>query len=225
MTDVPVTGAEDLLEEPHGRHRLADERRLWRMRSEMQMAFDALRDLHHAVAVFGSARTPVGTPEYQLGVEVGRALGHAGYAVITGGGPGAMQAANEGAVQAGAVSVGLEIDLPFEQGINPYCTIPLKFHYFFARKVAFVRYASAFVALPGGFGTIEEVFEVLTLVQTNKIHSFPVVFAGSDFWRPLMDFVTGPMLDAGKISAEDLSLFHVLDDPEQIVAVVDAARS
>lgn len=198
-----------------------DPSRVERMRRELEMGFAALSDVRDGVAVFGSARTPADDPEYALGRELGRRLGAAGYTVITGGGPGAMEAANRGAQEAGALSIGLTIDLPFETGQNAHLDLPLNFHYFFTRKVMFVRYSRAFVVLPGGFGTLDELFEALTLIQTHKIRSFPVVLVGSWFWAPLVDWLRERVLAGGKISPEDLERFVVVDGAEAAVACVD----
>lgn len=193
------------------------------MRAELAHGFEVLSPVRRGVAVFGSARTPEGHPSYALGREIGRALGAAGFCVITGGGPGAMEAANRGARDAGAHSIGLGIDLPFEQGVNPYVDTALDFHYFFARKVMFVRYSNAFVVLPGGFGTMDELFEALTLIQTRKIRYFPVVLVGSAFWGGLVDWVRDTMLGAGNISPRDLTLLRVTDSVDEVVSICTAA--
>jgi uncharacterized protein (TIGR00730 family) len=202
---------------------LSDENRVRRMDAELHAGFDALAHVGPAVSIFGSARTPPDHPEYQLATEVGRTLGAAGFAVITGGGPGIMEAANRGAREAGALSIGLEIDLPFEQGINAYVDLPLRFHYFFTRKVMFVRYASAFVVFPGGFGTVDELFEALTLIQTGKVHHFPVVMVGDDYWGGLQAWMRDKMLVEGKISPPDVDLLRFCADPAKILEVVSAA--
>jgi len=193
------------------------------MRAELDVGFDALRGVQRGVAVFGSARTPREHPRYELGRAVGRALGDAGFAVITGGGPGAMEAANRGAQEAGALSVGLNIDLPFEQGLNPYVDLSIDFHYFFARKVMFVRYSGAFVVLPGGYGTLDELFEALTLIQTGKIREFPVVLLDSGYWTGLVGWLRERMLAEGNISPEDVELLHVTDSIDEAVAICVAA--
>ena len=194
-----------------------DQDRLERMTSELELGFEQMRGVHKAVSFFGSARTPEDHPEYLQSVEVAKTLGEDGWTMITGGGPGIMEAANRGAQQAGALSVGLNIDLWFEPEPNPYQDLELHFHYFFARKVMFVRYASAFIAAPGGFGTLDEIFEALTLVQTQKIDPFPVVFLGKDYWSGLIDWMKDSMLGGGKINPEDLDLL-VSDDAEEIKA-------
>jgi uncharacterized protein (TIGR00730 family) len=191
-----------------------------RIQSEFVEGFGALAELGRAVSVFGSARTPRESPEYELGIEVGRRLAEAGYAVITGGGPGAMEAANRGACEAGGVSVGLGIELPFEQGMNEWVDIGVDFRYFFARKTMFVKYAQGFVVLPGGFGTFDELFEALVLVQTRKVTSFPVVLLGTDYWSGLVDWLRRSVLDRGMIGARDLDLFSVVDDPAEAVRIV-----
>jgi uncharacterized protein (TIGR00730 family) len=193
------------------------------MAAELRNGFEVLEPIKRGVAVFGSARTPRDHPRYALACEIGRALGHAGFDVITGGGPGAMEAANKGAREAGACSVGLNIDLPFEQGINPYVDLALDFHYFFTRKVMFVRYSGAFVVLPGGYGTLDELFEALTLIQTKKIRFFPVVLVGTEYWSGLVDWLRESMLGAGNIGADDLSLLRVTDSVDEVVATCRAA--
>jgi uncharacterized protein (TIGR00730 family) len=198
----------------------SEEERLALIRDELVAGFEALSGLGPAVSVWGSARVPAGTPEYELGVQVGRRLGEAGLAVITGGGPGLMEAANRGAREAGVRSVGLRIELPFEQMMNPYVDLPLHFHYFFTRKLMFVRYAAAFVALPGGFGTLDELFEVVTLIQTRRVHDFPVVLVGSDYWGGLIDWTRERLAAEGKIDPDDLAIFTVSDDPEEVASLV-----
>ena len=193
------------------------------MAEELRNGFEVLEPIKRGVAVFGSARTPRDHPRYELACEIGRALGHAGFDVITGGGPGAMEAANKGAREAGACSVGLNIDLPFEQGINPYVDLAIDFHYFFARKVMFVRYSGAFVVLPGGYGTLDELFEALTLIQTKKIRFFPVVLVGTEYWSGLIDWLRESMLGAGNIGADDLALLRVTDSVDEVVAICRAA--
>jgi len=179
--------------------------------------FGALAELGPAVSVFGSARTPVDSREYEAGVRIGRALTEAGFAVITGGGPGAMEAANKGALEAGGVSVGLGIELPFEQGLNHYVDIGVNFRYFFVRKTMFVKYARGFVVLPGGFGTLDELFEALTLVQTKKVTRFPIVLFGTEYWGGLVQWIRSSLVAEGKASQADLELFHVTDDVDDAV--------
>src|SRR4051795_948610 len=186
--------------------------RVLRIQSEFVEGFGLLAELPRAVSVFGSARTPRDAPEYALGRQLGRALANAGWAVITGGGPGAMEAANRGASEAGGLSVGLGIELPFEQRLNEWVDLGLNFRYFFARKTMFVKYAVGFVVLPGGFGTMDELFEALTLVQTRKVTRFPVVLMGTAYWKGLLDWLRNTMLPDGKIGPEDLDLILVTDD-------------
>jgi uncharacterized protein (TIGR00730 family) len=175
--------------------------RVLRIQSEFVEGFGALAELGPGVSVFGSARTPRGSAEYETGVRVGRGLAGAGLAVITGGGPGVMEAANKGALEAGGVSVGLGIELPYEQGLNEYVDIGMNFRYFFVRKTMFVKYAQGFLVLPGGFGTLDELFEALTLVQTRKVTRFPIVLVGTAYWRGLVDWVRETMIAAGVIGA------------------------
>ncbi|WP_102510558.1 TIGR00730 family Rossman fold protein [Sanguibacter massiliensis] len=194
--------------------------RVMRIQSEFVEGFGALAELGPAMSVFGSARTKPGTPDYELAVEVGRLLVEKGYAVITGGGPGIMEAANKGASEAGGVSVGLGIELPFEQGMNQWVDLGVNFRYFFARKTMFVKYASGFVVLPGGFGTFDELFEALTLVQTHKVTEFSIVLVGADYWTPMLEWLRGPVLARGMISAADLDLVRVVDTAEEAVEIV-----
>ncbi|MDQ3770116.1 MAG: TIGR00730 family Rossman fold protein [Actinomycetota bacterium] len=195
------------------------------MAAELAQGFVTLRGLGPAVSVFGSARTPEGSTEHRQACEVGRRLGAAGLAVITGGGPGAMAGANRGAQEAAACSVGLTIDLPHEQGANGWLDLEVPFHYFFCRKVMFVRYASAFVVLPGGYGTFDELFEAMTLIQTRKVHHFPLVLVGRDYWGGLVEWLRQRVLGEGKVGPRDVDLLHVTDDLDEVVAVVaEAAR-
>jgi uncharacterized protein (TIGR00730 family) len=197
--------------------------RVLRIQSEFVEGFGALAELGPAISVFGSARTKPTDPFYDLGVRVGRGLAEAGFAVITGGGPGAMEAANKGAREAGGTSVGLGIELPFEQGMNQYVDLGINFRYFFARKTMFVKYAQGFIVLPGGFGTFDELFEAVTLVQTQKVTSFPLVLIGSAYWGGLMDWLRSTVLESGKISAVDLDLLHVTDDVDEAVGIMSEA--
>ena len=194
--------------------------RVLRIQSEFVEGFGLLADLGPAVSVFGSARTPVDDPEYTQVRELGGALARAGFAVITGGGPGAMEAANRGACEAGGVSVGLGIELPFEQRLNDWVDVGIQFRYFFVRKTMFVKYAQAFVIAPGGMGTLDELFEALTLVQTRKVTMFPVVLLGTAYWGGLLDWIRDAMLTGGKISPEDLELMRVTDDVDEAVDVI-----
>ncbi|MEU1704862.1 TIGR00730 family Rossman fold protein [Streptomyces sp. NPDC005706] len=194
--------------------------RVLRIQSEFVEGFGTLAELPPAISVFGSARTPVDSAEYDAGVRLGRGLVEAGWAVITGGGPGAMEAANKGACEAGGTSVGLGIELPFEQGLNPYVDIGLNFRYFFVRKMMFVKYAQGFVVLPGGLGTLDELFEALTLVQTQKVTRFPIVLFGTEYWGGLVSWLKNTLVAQGKATEKDLLLFHVTDDVEEAVALV-----
>ena len=194
--------------------------RVLRIQAEFVEGFGLLAELPRAVSVFGSARTQPGAPDYIAGEAIGAALAKAGYAVITGGGPGAMEAVNKGCCQAGGTSVGLGIELPFEQSINDWVDIGLNFRYFFARKTMFVKYAQAFVVMPGGFGTMDELFEALTLVQTGKVTSFPVVLYNSSYWAGLVDWLRSTMMDEGKINPSDLELLQVCDDVDEVVDII-----
>ncbi|MER7666140.1 MULTISPECIES: TIGR00730 family Rossman fold protein [unclassified Streptomyces] len=194
--------------------------RVMRIQSEFVEGFGALAELPSAISVFGSARTAPGTPEYEAGIRIGKALVEAGFAVITGGGPGAMEAANRGAREAKGISVGLGIELPYEQGLNPHVDIGVNFRYFFVRKTMFVKYASGFVVLPGGLGTLDELFEALTLVQTGKVTRFPIVLFGTEYWSGLVDWLRHTVVAQGKASEKDLVLFHVTDDVEEAVSLV-----
>ncbi|WP_375483823.1 TIGR00730 family Rossman fold protein [uncultured Jatrophihabitans sp.] len=199
--------------------------RVLRIQSEFVEGFGLLAELPKAVSVFGSARTGPDHPEYEIARRLGSALAVAGFAVITGGGPGAMEAANRGACEAGGVSVGLGIELPFEQSLNHWVDIGINFRYFFARKTMFVKYAQAFVILPGGFGTLDETFEALTLVQTQKVTRFPVILFGSAYWGGLIDWLRSTVREAGKIGEHDLDLLHVTDDVDDAVGHILAAES
>lgn len=194
----------------------SDPWRVMRIMGEFVEGFDALAELGPAISIFGSARVKPDDPQYQAAVEVARLLGEAGFAIITGGGPGIMEAANRGAHLAGAPSIGLNIELPFEQGFNPYVELGIEFRYFFVRKTMFVKYAQGFVIFPGGFGTMDELFEALTLIQTGKVQNFPVILFGSAYWNGLLAWLGGPMLDEGKICPEDLDLLIVTDSPEEV---------
>jgi uncharacterized protein (TIGR00730 family) len=200
--------------------------RVLRIQSEFVEGFGLLAELPAAVSVFGSARTPATSPEYATAQQLGAALARAGFAVITGGGPGAMEAANRGASEAGGVSVGLGIELPFEQALNDWVDIGINFRYFFARKTMFVKYAQAFVIMPGGFGTLDEMFEALTLVQTRKVTRFPVILMGTEYWRGLIDWMRASLVTGGKINPLDLDLIHLTDDVDDAVArIVESARA
>ncbi|MBB1242921.1 TIGR00730 family Rossman fold protein [Streptomyces durbertensis] len=194
--------------------------RVMRIQSEFVEGFGALAEVGPGISVFGSARTHEGSPEYAAGVAIGRALAEAGFAVITGGGPGAMEAANRGAYEAGGTSVGLGIELPFEQGLNQYVDLGVNFRYFFVRKTCFVKYSQGFVVLPGGMGTLDELFEAVTLVQTRKVTRFPIVLYGSEYWAGLLDWLKSTVAGEGKVAPADLELLHVTDDVDEAVALV-----
>jgi uncharacterized protein (TIGR00730 family) len=198
--------------------------RVMRIQSEFVEGFGALAELGPAISVFGSARTGPDDPMYATAEQLGRVLTEAGFAVITGGGPGVMEAANKGASEADGVSVGLGIELPFESGLNRFVDVGINFRYFFARKTMFVKYAQGFVVLPGGFGTFDELFEALTLVQTQKVTSFPIVLIGRDYWSGLVDWIRNTVLADGKISADDLDMFTVTDDVDEAVKILVEAQ-
>lgn len=202
-----------------------DPARVSRMAAELSNGFAALTGVTKAIAVFGSARAAVDGADYTHAREVAAALGRAGFDVITGGGPGLMEAANRGARDVGATSIGLNIELPIEQQPNDYLDVSLHFRYFFVRKVMFVRYASAFVVLPGGLGTLDELFEALTLIQTEKIRNFPVVLFGTDHWAGLLDWLRGRLVDAGRVAADDLALLHLTDDPDEVCRLVSTGHT
>jgi uncharacterized protein (TIGR00730 family) len=202
---------------------LTDRDRVNRIERELRMGFDALSTVGAAASFFGSARTPPDDPEYALARETARLVGEAGMAVITGGGPGTMEAANRGAQDAGALSIGLNIELPLEEGMNGSVELGLEFHYFFTRKIMFVRYASGFVVFPGGFGTLDELFESLTLIQTGKIRNFPVILMGREYWHGLLEWIVERPLGEDKISPEDLELYTVTDDPDEASEVLQSA--
>jgi uncharacterized protein (TIGR00730 family) len=187
---------------------------------EFVEGFDDLATITRGVSIFGSARTTSDSPQYKAAQETAGLLARAGYAVITGGGPGIMEAANRGAFEAGGLSIGCNIELPFEQYANPYLTRSLTFKYFFVRKTMFVKYSTAFIIFPGGFGTLDELFEALTLIQTRKIKNFPVVLFGSVYWGGMLDWVKGLMLSEGKIKEADLRLLHLTDSPAEVVEIV-----
>lgn len=203
----------------------SDPWRVLRIQSEFVEGFGALAELGPAVSVFGSARIRPGAPEYEMGEQVARELVSAGFAVITGGGPGIMEAANKGAHEAGGVSVGLGIELPFEQGMNTWVDLGVNFRYFFARKTMFVKYSIGFIVLPGGFGTLDELFEALTLVQTQKVRRFPIVLIGTAFWRGLLEWLEHSTAARGLIGTKDLELIRITDDPAEAVRfVVEATQ-
>jgi uncharacterized protein (TIGR00730 family) len=220
-TQPRATQDERLLETPHADEFLhTDTWRVFRIMGEFIQGFEDLARIKNGVAIFGSARTPPNDPEYKAAQETAALLAAAGCSVITGGGPGIMEAANRGAFEAGGTSVGCNIELPHEQGSNPYLTLSLKFKYFFVRKMMFVKYSDAFIIFPGGFGTMDELFEALTLIQTRKIHNFPVVLYGTKYWKGMIDWLRGPMLGEAKIVKEDLRRLHVTDSPSEIVEII-----
>ena len=205
----------------------SDPWRALRILSEFVEGFDALATVGPAVTVFGSARVPDGAPMYELAREIARKLAKSGFAIITGGGPGIMEAANRGCREGGGLSVGCNIELPHEQGLNAYVDLGVEFRYFFARKTMFVKYADAFVIMPGGFGTLDELFEALTLIQTGKVRDFPVVLVGTSYWQGLIDWMRKVQLPAGAIAPSDLELLRLTDDPDEVCRIVHeyAARA
>jgi hypothetical protein len=194
--------------------------RLFKILAEFVDGFERLSNIYPCVSIFGSARVGPGDPTYDKTLVIARELSKAGYNIMTGGGPGIMEAGNKGAKEGGAKSIGLNIRLPMEQASNPYADIQLDFQYFFVRKVMFVKYAQAYVGMPGGFGTLDELFEAITLIQTRRIRPFPVVLVGSDHWGPLWEWVRNALLAKGLISAGDLELVSILDDPEEVVKTI-----
>ncbi len=198
--------------------------RVLRILSEFIEGFDALAGIGPTITVFGSARTPEGHPTYELARQIGARLAEEGYAVMTGGGGGVMEAANRGCHEAGGLSIGCNIELPREQAINPYVDLGVEFRYFFARKVMFVKYADGFVIMPGGFGTLDELSEALTLIQTGKIHHFPVILVGTAYWQGLVDWMRATMLPANAISPGDMDLLSVTDDPDEVVRILREYR-
>ncbi|HEU4570769.1 MAG TPA: TIGR00730 family Rossman fold protein [Gemmatimonadales bacterium] len=202
----------------------SDPWRVLRIMGEFVEGFDALADVTHAVTIFGSARTPADDPMYAKAVEVARLLAEQDFAIITGGGPGIMAAGNQGAKEGGALSIGLNIELPFEQGLNPHVDRGVEFRYFFVRKTMFIKYSTAFVVFPGGFGTLDEMFEALTLIQTGKVKHFPVVLFGRDYWSGLTGWIERTVLAQGKVSPHDLDLLFVTDDPHECVRHILSAR-
>ncbi|CAN5460961.1 TIGR00730 family Rossman fold protein [soil metagenome] len=213
--------------EPEDEYKTSDSWRVFRIMGEFVNGFDHLGTITRGVSIFGSARTHETDPNYIAARETSRLLGEAGFEIITGGGPGVMEASNRGAHDAGATSVGCNIELPFEQLPNPYLTKSLSFKYFFVRKTMFIKYSNAYVIFPGGFGTMDELFEALTLIQTRKIRNFPVVLFGSQYWRGLLQWLTSTMLNEKMINAEDLGLIHLTDSPQDavdfIVRICDSA--
>jgi uncharacterized protein (TIGR00730 family) len=220
-----ATEDEKLLERPDAAFLGTDPWRALRILGEFVEGFDAMARVGRAVTVFGSARTRTDDPVYEIAREIGRRLADAGYAVITGGGPGAMEAANRGCREGGGLSVGCNIELPHEQGMNRYVDLGVEFRYFFARKVMFMKYADGFIILPGGFGTLDELFEALTLIQTGKVRHFPIVLIGRSYWAGLLDWIRETLLANGAVAEGDLELFHVTDDPAEAVRIVGALRA
>ncbi|MBT8342420.1 MAG: TIGR00730 family Rossman fold protein [Desulfatitalea sp.] len=200
--------------------KLGESWRLFRILGEFVEGIETLHDLGPAVSIFGSARTRPDDPIYQKAVQIAGLLVNNGFSVITGGGGGVMEAANKGAAQAGGPSVGLNIKLPFEQKPNAYADIQVEFNYFFIRKVMFLKYASAYLAMPGGFGTLDEIFEVMTLIQTKRVKPFPIILVGSDYWSGLLTWIKERLRAAGMISPDDLDIIQLIDDPEQVVATI-----
>ena len=216
-----VTQDEQLLETPRlDEFTHTDTWRVFRIMGEFVEGFDDLATVTRGVAIFGSARTPPDNPFYAAAQETSALLAHAGFTVITGGGPGIMEAANRGAFEAKGTSIGCNIELPFEQSPNPYQTRSLKFKYFFVRKTMFVKYSNAFVIFPGGFGTLDELFEALTLIQTRKINNFPVILFGSEFWGGMLGWLEGVILKSKYISSEDRGLLHLTDSPSEVVDII-----
>jgi len=199
--------------------------RVLRIQSEFVEGFGALAEIGPAISVFGSARTTPDEPEYADAEQLGRSLAGSGFAVITGGGPGAMEAANKGASEAGGVSVGLGIELPYEAGLNAWADVGINFRYFFVRKTMFVKYAQGFIVLPGGLGTLDEVFEALTLVQTQKVTSFPIVLLGSSYWSGLLEWLHTSVRAGGKVSPQDLELLQVTDSIDEAVQIMKEAQA
>ena len=221
--DATATEDEKLLERrPTPAFLETDPWRALRILSEFVEGFDAMARVGPAVTMFGSARTRHDDPIYEMARTIAKRLAEAGYAVITGGGPGAMEAANRGCREGGGLSVGCNIELPHEQGTNAYVDLAVEFRYFFARKVMFVKYADAFVILPGGFGTLDELFEALTLIQTRKVRNFPVVLVGTSYWAGLLDWIRDTVLAQTKIDEVDLALLQLTDDPDEVVRIVRA---
>jgi uncharacterized protein (TIGR00730 family) len=220
-----ATQDEQLLESPGlDEFTHTDTWRVFRIMGEFVEGFDELASLTRGISIFGSARTATGDPYYKLAQETAALLAREGYAVITGGGPGVMEAANRGAFEAGGLSVGCNIELPFEQGANPYLTRSVTFRYFFVRKMMFVKYSLGFIIFPGGFGTLDELFEALTLIQTRKIRDFPVILFGSDYWKGLLDWIGETALREGKVSSQDLKLLHLTDSPEEVVTILNESQ-
>jgi uncharacterized protein (TIGR00730 family) len=199
---------------------IKDSWRLFKILAELVDGFETLSDIYPCVSIFGSARVHPGDESYDKTVEIARKLAENGFHIITGGGPGIMEAGNKGAKKGGAKSIGLNIRLPLEQESNPYANVRLDFQYFFVRKVMFVKYAQAYVGMPGGFGTLDEIFEALTLIQTKRIKPFPVVLVGSDYWNGLWDWIRSTLLQSKKISPDDMDLITIVDDADEVVKII-----
>ena len=200
--------------------KLGESWRLFKIMGEFVEGVEGLHDIGTAVSIFGSARTRPDDPQYKMAETIATLFVKNGFGVITGGGGGIMEAANKGAAEAGGTSVGLNIRLPFEQKPNPYATLQMEFNYFFIRKVMFIKYAAAYIVMPGGFGTLDELFEVMTLVQTQRIRPFPIVMVGTDYWSGLLEWVRSQLLTKSLISKKDMDIIQVLDDPDEIVGAV-----
>jgi len=221
-----TTQDEQLLESPRpDEFKHTDPWRVFRIMGEFVEGFDELATLTRGIAIFGSARTKADDPDYKAAQETAALLSAQGFAVITGGGPGIMEAANRGAFEAGGLSIGCNIELPFEQRANSYQTLSLTFKYFFVRKMMFVKYSLAFVIFPGGFGTLDELFEALTLIQTKKIRNFPIVLFGKSYWSGMLDWLRDVMLPGGKIADHDMEMFHITDSPAEVIEIVVRSQS
>ena len=222
--EQPATQDEKLLQTPQGDFKPSASWRVFRIMGEFVEGFDQLAYVTRGVSLFGSARTLPSDPYYQAAYDTGKLLAEAGFTVITGGGPGIMEAGNKGAFEAGGKSIGCNIELPFEQSPNPYQTKSLSFNYFFVRKMMFIKFSNAYVIFPGGYGTLDELFESLTLIQTRKIRNFPVVLFGSHYWQGLVQWISTTMLKAGNIGEEDLGLLHLTDSPRDAVDFIIRAQ-
>jgi hypothetical protein len=216
MRDMPMSENQYIIDAMT----IKDTWRLFKILAELVDGFEKLSDIYPCVSIFGSARVRPGDESYEKTVEIARKLAENGFHIITGGGPGIMEAGNKGAKQGGAKSIGLNIELPMEQESNPYANVMLHFQYFFVRKVMFVKYAQAYVGMPGGFGTLDEIFEALTLIQTKRIKPFPVILVGSDYWNELWEWIKSSLLERKLISPEDMDLVTILDDPDDVVKVI-----
>ena len=224
---TPVTEDERLLAQvPRERRAFTrtDSWRVLRIMGEFVEGFDTLADVYNAVTVFGSARTTPDDPYYEKAVATARMLAEDGFPIITGGGPGIMEAANRGCQEGNGLSIGCNIELPFEQGLNPYVERAINFRYFFVRKTMFVKYSTAFIVFPGGYGTMDELFEALTLIQTGKVKYFPVILFGLEYWKGLAGWLRDRVAGEGKIAAKDLDLLHITDSPREAVEIVRRAR-